>query len=142
VIVPDVNLLLYAHVDAFPQHARARAWWEATLSGSAPVGLPDVVVFGFLRLATSRRVFAEPMTAAAAVATVRSWLAVPGVRSLPPGPRHLSIALDLVLAVGTAGALTTDIQLAAHALETGATLATNDADFRRFPGLRLTNPVG
>jgi hypothetical protein len=33
VIVPDVNMLLYAEIDAFPRHAAARAWWEELLNG-------------------------------------------------------------------------------------------------------------
>ena len=36
-IVPDVNLLVYAHNEAAPSHAAARAWWESTLSRDNPV---------------------------------------------------------------------------------------------------------
>jgi predicted nucleic acid-binding protein len=32
-IVSDVNLLLYAEIDAFPQHPSARRWWEGVLNG-------------------------------------------------------------------------------------------------------------
>ena len=32
VIVPDVNLLFYAVVSAFPQHEAAHAWWEETIN--------------------------------------------------------------------------------------------------------------
>jgi len=34
-----------------------------------------------------------------------------------------------------------DVHLAALALERGATLATSDRDFARFPRLRLVDPV-
>jgi hypothetical protein len=37
-IVPDVNLLLYAEIDAHRLHARARRWWEDALSGERQVG--------------------------------------------------------------------------------------------------------
>src|SRR5690606_32700997 len=48
VIVPDVNLLLYAEIDAFEQHAAARRWWEDALAGELQIGLASVVLFGFL----------------------------------------------------------------------------------------------
>jgi uncharacterized protein len=35
VIVPDINLLLYAEINAFPQHAAAKCWWEEVLAGDA-----------------------------------------------------------------------------------------------------------
>jgi predicted nucleic acid-binding protein len=37
--------------------------------------------------------------------------------------------------------LTTDVQIAALALEHRAELHSNDADFGRFPGLRWVNPL-
>ena len=37
-IIPDANLLIYAHDETSPWHGQARAWWEATLSGTEPVG--------------------------------------------------------------------------------------------------------
>jgi uncharacterized protein len=43
--------------------------------------------------------------------------------------------------VGTAGNLTTDIQLAAFALENDAEMFSNDSGFGRFPGLRWSNPL-
>ncbi len=140
-IIPDVNLLLYAYMTPYPQHAAARAWWENALSGGHHVGLTSVAVFGFLRLSTSRRVYTTPMTADEASLAVESWSASPQACFLSAGPRHLEIALRLVRAVGTAGNLTTDIQLAAHAIENQAEIHSNDADFARFPGLRWSNPL-
>ena len=39
------------------------------------------------------------------------------------------------------GAMVIDAHLAALAMEHGATIATTDRDFMRFPGLDLVNPV-
>ncbi len=39
-ILPDVNLLVYAYSANAPRHANARAWWERTMTEEAPVGLP------------------------------------------------------------------------------------------------------
>jgi uncharacterized protein len=60
---------------------------------------------------------------------------------LVPGRRHIDIAFDLLKGVGTAGNLTTDVQLAAFALENDAEMFSNDSGFGRFPGLRWTNPL-
>ncbi len=140
-IVPDVNLVLYAHLDAFPEHARARKWWEGLLNGRTDVGIGAPVLFGFLRLATDRRVLVEPMSVEDALAAVETWLALHHVRVLHPGPRHLEIAFALLRRLGTAANLTTDTQLAALAIEHQAELHSNDTDFGRFPQLRWVNPL-
>ncbi len=33
-IVPDINLLLYAYDADSPFHAKARAWWQACMTGA------------------------------------------------------------------------------------------------------------
>ena len=38
-IVPDVNLLVYAYNADAPRHAPAREWWEQTVRARLPVGL-------------------------------------------------------------------------------------------------------
>ena len=98
-------------------------------------------MFGFIRLAANRRVFEQPLAAADAVARVRAWLECAPVRFLPPGPDHLEIAFGLLTTLGTAGNLTSDVQLAAHAIEHQAELCSNDVDFARFAGLRWRNPL-
>jgi predicted nucleic acid-binding protein len=44
-------------------------------------------------------------------------------------------------ASGAGANLTTDAHIAALALEHGFVVATNDADFARFDGVRTTNPL-
>ena len=140
-IVPDVNLLLYAYDSDSAFHAKTAAWWRRCLSGSEPVGLPPVVVFGFLRLSTNARVFKHPMTPAEASQHIRSWLAQPVVQMLEPRSNHIELVLQSLESLGTAGNLVTDAQIAALAIEHEATLHTNDTDFMRFTGLRRFNPL-
>jgi toxin-antitoxin system PIN domain toxin len=140
-IVPDVNLLLYAEIDAYPLHAAARRWWEATLNGERQVGLASATLFGFLRISTNRKVFDEPLAVHDAIERVERWLGQDLVTFLVPGSRHLSIAFQLLERLGTAANLTTDVQIAAHALEHNAEVFSNDRDFGRFEGLRWTNPL-
>jgi toxin-antitoxin system PIN domain toxin len=140
-IVPDINLLLYAEIDAHPLHAAARRWWEATLSGDRQVGLAPVCLFGFLRLSTSRRVFTDPLEVDLAVERVERWLNQPNVVTLTPGPAHLHTAFRLLRQIGAAANLTTDVQIAAHAMEVNGDVHSNDGDFARFEGLRWVNPL-
>jgi uncharacterized protein len=141
VIVPDVNLLLYAVVTAFPQHEGARAWWQETINSAVEVGLTSPAIFGFIRIATNPRVLSPPLTVEAATGYVSAWLTQPNVSHLVPGPRHIEIAFGLLDGVGTGGNLTTDVQLTALALEYDADMYSNDTDFGRFPGLRWINPL-
>lgn len=140
-ILPDINLLVYAYNADAPGHVRAKAWWEACLSDSRPVALPWVVILGYLRLMTSRNVLVEPCSPEEAIGYIRSWLERPQVQILQPGPRHLDLLDSLLRAARASGNLTTDVHLAALAIEHQAELQTNDGDFSRFPGLRWTNPL-
>jgi toxin-antitoxin system PIN domain toxin len=140
-IVPDVNLLLYAHLTAFREHAKARTWWETLVNGTTEVGIAAPALFGFIRLATNRRVHEPPMSVEAALECAEAWLARPHVHFLVPGPQHLRISFDLIRELSAAANLTTDAQLAAVAIEHRAELHSNDADFARFPGLRWVNPL-
>ena len=140
-IPPDINLLAYAYNAQAPAHARARAWWEDCLSGSRQVGLAWAVMLGYLRIMTSRRVLVDPYDAREALGHIRSWLERPQVQIVQPGPRHLDLLDHLVTEAGAAAGLTTDVHLAALAIEHQAELHSNDADFSRFSGLRWTNPL-
>ncbi len=140
-IVPDLNLLVYAHNEAASLHVPARQWWEDVVNSELRVGVPWAVAMGFIRLVTHAAILREPRHAVDAVAIVRGWFALPGVDPLDPGPRHLEIVEGLFRASGVAGALTTDTHLAALAIEHQAELCSNDADFGRFPGLRWRNPL-
>jgi toxin-antitoxin system PIN domain toxin len=141
VIIPDINLLIYAYDSTSPWHDRASKWWASRLSGSTPIGLPWIVVLGFIRLWTNPRVFANPMPTTTAAAHVESWLDRRIVRIVNPGPRHAEFLFSLLRSPGIAGNLTTDAHLAALALEFHATIHTADTDFLRFPGVKWVNPL-
>jgi hypothetical protein len=141
VICPDINLLLYAINESFPQHRVAKAWWDSVLSGAEAVGLGHVVLLGFLRLATHRRVFVEPLTMGQAIEVVDGWLAQPNVRLLPPAETHWDVWRGMLQAGAPGASLVTDAHIAALAAEYGMVLYSNDADFARFPGVRVVNPL-
>jgi toxin-antitoxin system PIN domain toxin len=140
-IVPDVNLLLYAYDSDSPFHKRAVEWWQDCLSGAEPIGLATVVLFGFVRIGTNPRVFQNPMSVATAAGHIRSWMLQPVTQVLDSSADHADRALRLLETLGTAGNLVTDAQIAALALDHGAVVHTADADFIRFHGLRWLNPI-
>ena len=140
-IIPDINLLLYAYFSVFPFHEKARRWWEGVGERGEPVGIAPPVLFGFVRIATNRRVFVKPMELEHATGIVEDWLALPSIHVLRPGPRHVKVAFELLRAAGTSRDLTTDAQIAAYALENRGVVHTIDADFSRFPTVPHIDPL-
>jgi uncharacterized protein len=141
VVVPDINLLVFAYNEAAPRHDAARVWWEGLMMGRERVGIPWAVIVGFVRLVTHAAVLEQPLPPKAAIERVRHWFTREHVQSLDPGPRHLVILERLFESTGVGGSLTTDTHLAALAIEHQCELHSGDADFARFPGLRWHNPL-
>ncbi|MEP6781181.1 MAG: type II toxin-antitoxin system VapC family toxin [Gemmatimonadaceae bacterium] len=140
-IVPDLNLLLYAVHKESPKHALAASWLEALLTGDEPVGLPWAVSLGFIRITTNPRVFPMPLPVDVALRLVDAWYDRRIVIAIDPGDQHWRVVRTLLTESGTAANLTSDAHLAALCIERGATLHTADADFGRFKGLRWMNPL-
>ena len=140
-IIPDVNILVYAYNADAKHHKAARKWWELTLTEPELVGLPWVTILGFIRISTQRRIIERPMFPQDAIERVRSWLAVPTVQIISPGEEHGEILFRLINDLGTAGDLTTDAHLAALAIEHRGQIASTDGDFAQFRGLRWFNPT-
>ncbi|MCY4600295.1 MAG: PIN domain-containing protein [Acidobacteria bacterium] len=137
----DLNILLYAvNVDA-PHHGRVVAWWERALTGDETIGFAWPVVVGFLRVSTNPRIFPAPLTSEAAVEQIDAWLALDVVSVITETRDHWRTLRSLVAEAGVAGNLAADAHLAALAVTHGATLASCDADFARFEGLRWENPL-
>lgn len=140
-IVVDINLLIYAVNQDAPDHARAKAWLESTVSGTETVGLPWVVLLAFLRLTTRSGLFNKPLPVDTAFDIVDAWLQQPSVTVPESTARHLQTVRDLISPMGTGGNLVSDAHLAALAIEHGAELCSTDNDFGRFNRLRWRNPL-
>ena len=140
-ILVDLNILIYALDRSSPRHEVARHWLEATLGGDEEVRFAMHTLLGFLRLSTSPSIFERPLTADRAIGFVSDWLARSNVEIAAPTDRHWIVLSELAAAGQARGSLLMDAHLAALTLEYGATLATTDRDFARFPGLRFRNPI-
>ncbi len=140
-ILPDINLLLYAYNPHVPQHAAAASWWEATMNGDELIGLPNEVSLGFVRIATNPRLGAVAVSVDRARQVVETWINLPNVRVLTPPADHFAKVMALVTQAMGSGPLISDAVLASYAIENRAVLHTNDADFSRFPTLNWRNPL-
>ncbi|MBU8913997.1 MAG: type II toxin-antitoxin system VapC family toxin [Spirochaetales bacterium] len=139
--IVDVNLLIYAINSSSPHHDATREWLEHSLNAAEPVGLAWVVILAFLRLTTNPRVMPKPIPVDQATEIINSWLNLPTVRFVQPGPDHWRILRELLGDLGTGANLTTDAHLAALAIEHGARLYSTDNDFSRFKSLRWEDPT-
>lgn len=140
-ILVDVNLLLYAHNTGSREHAGAAPWLSKMLSGPQTVAFSWDTILGFLRLATTPRLFARPLELGEAISIVGVWLARDNVVIVGPSARHWQVLKELLPNSRARGSLIMDAHLAALAIEHGATLCTNDRDFLRFPGLKVEFPL-
>ncbi|VVM04944.1 TA system VapC family ribonuclease toxin [Methylacidimicrobium tartarophylax] len=140
-IIPDVNLLIYAYDQTSELHGATRRWWEATLRGEERVGIPWIVALAFVRLTTHPMLNQNPMTVRQAREAVESWLLLDHVALLAPGAITFSCFFDLLEEAGTGGNLTTDAMIAALALEHGGRIHSNDRDFSRFRKIIWENPL-
>jgi uncharacterized protein len=141
VILVDANLLIYAHIRSFPQHAQARGWLDTQLSGSGPVGLPWPSLLAFLRIVTNPRVFERPEPVAQAWRQVQAWIQADVVWIPQPTERHRDVLGLLLNGAGVHANLIPDAHLAALAIEHGLLLCSTDGDFGRFTDLRWQNPL-
>lgn len=136
-IVPDVNVLVYAHRSDSIGHEPARSLLETELQAGRPLGLADAVLTGFLRIVTHPRIPRTPTPLADALAVVDALLAAPAASLLRPRADHWPLLETLCREADARGNLIPDAHLAALAISWRAQLVSADRSFSRFPGLRF-----
>jgi toxin-antitoxin system PIN domain toxin len=141
VILPDVNVLVYAHREDAPDHAAFRDWLTEVVNGPGAFGLSDVVLGGFLRIVTHPRVFDPPSPMEAALAFIEALRSAANCVVVAPGARHWSIFGQLCREPGVRGSLVPDACVAALAIESGSEWITTDGDYARFKDLRRRHPL-
>lgn len=141
-ILTDVNILLYSHREEFEQHERCRRWLEGVLTSGEPFAMANIVLSGFLRIATHHRIFSPPSTMAQAMAFVSAIRDRAHCVPLNPGERHWGLFQQFCALPDVRAGLVADAYLAALAVEHGCEFATFDGDYARFsPPLRLFRPI-
>lgn len=139
-ILPDVNVLIYAFRPDTPEHARHKAWLEGAINGRAAYGIAPQVLASFVRITTNAKIFARPDPLDAALAFCGVIMEQPNATLITPGDRHWEIFEVLCTQANATGNLVQDAWFAALAIEAGCEWITNDRDYARFPGLRWRVP--
>lgn len=139
-ILPDVNVLVYAFRSDSVNHAAYREWLGRVVDGDEAFGMSPQVLSSVVRIATHPRIYAAPSRLDEALSFARVLLEQPTCSVVQPGPRHFSIFEGLCRAAAATGNLVQDAWLAALAVESGCEWVTTDGDYARFPGLRWRRP--
>lgn len=138
----DANVLLYAYNADAPEHSVCRQWVESAFNDpDEVVALPWQTILAFIRISTNPRAMSRPLTSEEACRKAGQWLVHPNVTTVGYGDRFFALLAEQLAVAKASGPLVTDAALAAVAIEQGATLCSTDGDFRRFPGLKLINPL-
>lgn len=140
-ILPDVNVLIYAHRAESSDHERYRGWLESCLDSERAFGLAELVLSGFLRIVSHPRIFQDPTPIETALRFANDLRERPNCVRLEPGERHWGIFTRLVRESGAKGSLIPDAYFAALAIESGCEWVTTDRDYARFKGLRWRHPL-
>ncbi len=140
-LLPDVNVLVYAHRRDAPDHERYLAWLEQVVNSDEAYGLADLVLSGFVRVVTHARVFNPPSSLDDALTFAAVLRGRQNCVPVAPGPRHWDLFNSLCRRAAAKGNLVPDAFLAALAIESGSEWITTDRGFGRFPGLRWHHPL-
>ena len=69
----DVNVLINAYRPEDGQHKQFRAVIEKTIQGEEAYAVSDVVLAGFIRVVTNKRIFKEPTRLSEAIEFAERW---------------------------------------------------------------------
>ena len=131
-IAIDTNILVYAHREEYPLHARAKTRIVNLALGPAPWGVPVFCLGEFVRITTHRRVHTPPSSLEQAIAFLDRLGESETFRVILPDVEYWADLKNTLEVAGARGNLAFDAQIAALCIRHGATLLTADRDFARF----------
>lgn len=137
----DVNVLVYSFREDSQNHSAYRLWLEGLIQSDEAYGITDVVLSGFLRIATHPGIFDPPSEIGPAMESASQVRNQPNSVQIYPGVRHWEIFTRLCQQANVSGNFVPDAFLAALAIESGSVWVTTDRDYSRFPGLKWRHPL-
>jgi hypothetical protein len=140
-MLPDVNVLIYANRQDVPQHSLCRAWLQGVVDGETRFGISRLALSAFVRITTNARAYRVPNTLEQAFSFCHALLAQAHCQIVEPGERHWDIFQRLCREADVRGPRVTDAWFAALAIEWGCEWITLDRDYARFPGLKWSAPT-
>lgn len=139
-ILPDVNVLIYAFRKDVSQHSACRRWLDSVVTGAARFGISPLTLSAVIRVTTNQRTYNVPSAIEDAFGFGEDLLGLPHCQIVVPGERHWDIFRRLCIETDTCGPRVTDAWFAALAIEWGCEWITLDRDYARFPGLKWRTP--
>ena len=139
-IMPDVNVLIYAFRQDVSQYALCRPWLDRVVQEDARFGISPVALSAVVRVTTNPKSYSNPSSIEDAFGFCEDILSQPHCQLLQPGDRHWDIFRRLCVETNTRGPRVTDAWFAALAIEWGCEWITMDRDYARFPGLKWRTP--
>jgi toxin-antitoxin system PIN domain toxin len=141
VILPDVNVLIYAFRSDAPHHQVCATWLEHIVESDSHFGIAPLALAALVRITTNVRSFNKPSPIEEAYRFCDYLLDQSHCQAVEPRDRHWSIFRNLVTDTNTRGRRVSDAWYAALAIEWGCEWITMDRDFARFPGLKWSSPT-
>jgi toxin-antitoxin system PIN domain toxin len=138
-ILPDVNVLLYAFRRDSARHSDYRRWLEHTINDEA-YGISPQTLASLVRISTHPGIYVNVSGLSEAVAFCDAIVEAPNCTVIQPGVRHWAIFTDVCRQARAIGNLVQDAWFAALAIESGCDWITTDRDYARFTGLRWREP--
>jgi toxin-antitoxin system PIN domain toxin len=140
-ILPDVNVLIYAFRPDAPNHSICNPWLNGIVAGNSRFGMSPLALSAVTRTTTNPRSFPKPSKLSDAFAFADYLLALPHCQIVEPGERHWTIFKRLCIETDTRGPRVTDAWYAALAIEWDCEWITFDRDYARFPSLKWRLPT-
>lgn len=139
-ILPDVNVLIYAFRPDSVDHLRYKSWLEDIVNGPFTYGMSPHVLSSVVRICTHPRIFKQPSGLAETLEFCRAVMAPAQATVVVPGERHWSLFERICIEANAVGSLVPDAWNAALAMEAGCEWITTDRDYARFTGLKWSLP--
>lgn len=140
-ILPDVNVLIYAFRRDCERHSVCKAWLDGIVASDTQFGMSPLALSAVVRIVTNPRAFRNPSSAEEAFAYCNNLLGQPHCEIVTPGERHWEIFTQLCIRSNTKGPLVSDAWFAALAIERACIWITYDRDYARFPRLDWREPA-
>jgi len=140
----DSNLLVYAHNEAAPEHAKAKSFLEKTLSdGSEQILIVHQTMYELFAVLTSSALFRRPLTTTEAWSTCEFYLTHSAIQVAAYEPPVLMIVQNLIRERPQRGKRLFDLILAATLKYHGVTrlYTRNVKDFSDYKFLEATDPL-
>jgi predicted nucleic acid-binding protein len=139
----DSNVLVYAHIPTFPEHARVRVFLTDFLAqADALLAFTPAILHEFVHIITDARRFSPPVEMSEALAVARLYVDRENTECLSVTESDMAHAFDLLERHGLGRKRIADTLFASTLLRAGISelITCNPDDFKVFDELKVIDP--